>query len=46
MAQHGTTAAEELRRVLADLDGVRARLVKGGLVEQDVTTLQRRLLDP
>jgi protein-tyrosine phosphatase len=46
LAQHGTTAAEELRRVLADLDDVRARLVKGGLAEQDVTTLQRRLLDP
>jgi hypothetical protein len=46
MAQHGTTTAEELRRVLADLDDVRAWLVKGGLAEQDVTKLQRRLLDP
>ena len=46
MAEQGTTAAEVLRRVLAELDDVRALLVSGGLTEQDVTTLRRRLLDP
>lgn len=46
MAEQGTTAAEVLRRVLDDLDDVRALLVSGGLTEQDIATLQRRLLDP
>jgi protein-tyrosine phosphatase len=46
MADQGTTAAEVLRRVVADLDDVRALLARGGLTAQDVTTLQRRLLEP
>lgn len=46
MAERGTTAADVLRRVLADLDGVRSLLASGGLTAQDVTTLRRRLLDP
>lgn len=46
MAEQGTTAAEVLRRVVADLDDVRALLVRGGLTALDVTALQRRLLDP
>ena len=46
LAEQGTTATKVLRRVLADLDDVRALLGRGGLTEQDVTTLQRRLLDP
>ncbi len=44
MAKQRTTAAEVLRRVLADLDEVRALLLRGGLTARDVTTLQRRLL--
>jgi protein-tyrosine phosphatase len=46
MAEQGTTAPEVLRRVLTNLDDVRVLLMRGGLTEQDVTTLQRRLLDP
>ena len=46
LAEQGTTAAEVLRRSLADLDDVLALLVSGGLTERDVTTLRRRLLGP
>jgi hypothetical protein len=46
LAEQGTTAAEVLRRVLADLDDVRALLVSAGLTERNVTTLRQRLLDP
>lgn len=46
LAELRTTAADVLRQLLADLDDVRALLVRGGLTEQDVATLQRRLLRP
>ena len=45
LAERGTTAAEVIRRTLAELD-VEGCLREGGLKDQDVAALRRRLVGP